>query len=224
MLEPLFEEVDQIGMMVVTGLQTECFYVKDDEITLIKRIRSRIPGKTCRGGQSQNRIQRLRDEFEGRYIQTVAEEARDIYEKKVTSLVILGPANKKNLVYDKLYAEVKKITKGVVTVEGSEKIEELAEITKRKIEEKKEDSVWIERFLDDVLLSKGKAVYGEKEIKKALQNAMLEIILMTKKPSSDLEKIAKAKGCEIVVCSNNEQIKCYGDIVGMRWFPLDFYT
>lgn len=207
--------------MVITGEQTEYLYLRDDDVQLVKRVRARIPGRTSRGGQSQNRIQRLRDEAEGRYIGTVAEEARAIFENKVTDLVLIGPANKKNLVHDRLYSEIRKLVRAVLTGTGKESPEELVELVSSACESK-EESPWVKRFLDDLATDGLKAVYGSEEIKKGLRDAMLEVIIVRRKPSAKLLEKAKEVGCEVVK-SRNHRVFMYGDVVGMRWFSSSGY-
>lgn len=220
LLEPLYETMDKIGLMLITGNKTEFYHIRDKDATLVKCIRSHIQGKTSRGGQSQNRIQRLRDEAEACYVSIVAEKAREVFEGKVTDLILMGPANKKNLVCEKLYAGVKKMVKAVLTVSGTEKVETLVNLMYEVCESKKE-SPWVKRFLDDITLDGGKAVYGENEIKDDLKNAMLEAIIVEEKPSEELLEEAEAVGC-VVVQTKNYKISSYGGVVGMRWFASSY--
>ena len=129
----------------------------------------------------------------------------------------MGPANKKTLVYERLYPGIKNIVKGVLTVSGDEKTEDLVLLANNTCKEKKEESPWVERFFDDIEQDKGKVVYGKKEVLEALQGALLEVLIINQKPSDKLKQIADDVGCTIII-SDNYKIFEYGDAVGLKWF------
>jgi peptide subunit release factor 1 (eRF1) len=201
--------------MLITGDQTEFYYLVHENIELVKKIKSRIPGRTSRGGQSQNRIQRLRDEAENRYIVTIAEEAREIFEDKVTDIVLIGPAQKKDLVYEKLYYKIKDIVKNVITGTGNESRDDIMHIIQSACDSK-EDSPWVDKFINDIETSGGKAIYGDEEILKSLNGGMIEVIIV-KSITDDLSEKARSVGCQVIECCNPKAF-IYGDIVGMKWF------
>lgn len=198
-------------MMVITGDYTSYYLLEDDDYRLIRKIKSHIPNKICRGGQSQNRIQRLRDEAELKYVRKVSEEAKNIY-KNIKEMVILGCANKKNLVYNNL--EIKDKVKGILTISCNETIEELVILSLKQLEETKEQSPWIQRFLEDIATDTNKAVYGDKEVQNCLLSGQLEVIILMEKDKK-IEQLAKEMGCEVVY---SDKLKNYGKMVGMRWF------
>lgn len=74
-LRPLYETVTlEYALAVVLGERCELFYVSRDEVgERIGRVEMRLPGSTRRGGQSAQRIGRLRDEFILRYVRSSAE-------------------------------------------------------------------------------------------------------------------------------------------------------
>jgi peptide chain release factor subunit 1 len=221
-LDSLYQDHYAMGMMLVRGDCTEFYRVNGDEYELVKRLRARIPGRTRRGGQSQNRIQRLRNEAEGRYVGSVAEEAiacfwdEDDKDCNILGLVLMGPGNKKNLVHQALDQRIKKLVRNVVTIEGSERIQDLM-THMDDVEE--EESPWVDRFFEDLELSKGKAVYGPAEIKRCLNEALLEVLLVKKGQGKKWKERCKNVGCTIVESSNN-RLSNYGDVVGMAWFVL----
>ena len=205
-----------IGLMIVTGDYTEYYYIDGDNYRKIKRVNARIPGKTERGGQSQNRIQRLRDEMENSYLKLVSELSRDIFENKVKSLVLMGPAHKKVIVQKKLYSNIQKLIKNVVNIQGNENIRDLIEMAKNLSEEKKEESPWVRKFFMDIEKCEGKAVYGDKEVKELLEDGMLEVVIMKEKDKY-IEDIAENMGCKVVYSKNNKIFE-FGNIIGLRWY------
>jgi len=94
------------GLVMVMGEEAS-LYVTDEysRTKRLARIKHRIPSNHCRGGQSQARIGRLRDEHIHRYITMVEEACRKQYTKEgvtmIKKLILIGPGQKKELVRDR---------------------------------------------------------------------------------------------------------------------------
>lgn len=221
-LEPLFTKEDRAGLVLVKGEETECYFisVQTFAISLEKRIKGRIPGRTCRGGQSQNRIQRLRNEAEGVYITKVVEDMKQIYEGKVDDIIIMGNAQKKDLVYQKLDQSMRNLVKKVIKISGCERLDQLTLLALQTIKERREISPWESRFLDDIAIGGGLASYGNDQIMEELKEAGLKVLIVKAGSLTNrIKEMAGDVGCVLIETSNHH-IYQYGDMVGIRWYPL----
>jgi stalled ribosome rescue protein Dom34 len=134
----------------------------------------------------------------------------------------MGSANKKNLVYQKLYSGIKVLVKKVMTISGNETKKDLIYLSTTILKENQIESPWIKRFLDDINYYGNKVVYGNKEILKKLKEGLLEVIMVKRKPSDKLVELANKVNCKIIL-TDDVRIFIYGDIVGMCWFPQEYY-
>jgi peptide subunit release factor 1 (eRF1) len=144
----------------------------------------------CRGGQSQNRIQRLADESHFNYISAVIELMRKYYVQEdgtpsIEGLVIMDPAQKKDDLYDRLGPSLgpnlQKAVRGIVTISGTESVRELhrmaIELVNKEviIQETAAVSTIYEMIADgrDSLL-----VFGEDEIKKGMVDCTIKRLIV----------------------------------------------
>lgn len=215
------------GLVLVYGECTEFYNVwaNGEEWKLIKKVSRNLPKHHKKGGQSQNRIQRLCDEATANYVSEVAATAVKVFwndtEKcvRIKGLVLAGNAQKKDMVGKKLDSRIKKVLKGTLTISGTESMEELVPMTTEFFEDNEEENKYVEMFLEDLHTCGGKAVYGLKEIDRALEEAMVEYLLVTKRFIKRYRKRAKKVGCTIIECRKPTLVQ-YGPAVGMRWYAL----
>jgi peptide subunit release factor 1 (eRF1) len=107
-IEDLFEgSKTSYGVIMVHGEEAK-FYTLDEHkrSKLLKKIVKKIPNNHRRGGQSQARIGRLRDEHIQRYMTMVEETAKTCYTSQgvtiIKRLILSGPSFKKEKVRDQL--------------------------------------------------------------------------------------------------------------------------
>lgn len=225
MLIPLFKtDEPKNGFILVTGEEAVLYEITGPEFKKITTIHCYVKGNTRRGGQSAPRFQRMRENDTVTYCKKVAEKAFDHFVSEniptIHHLVLAGPAVKKDLVYERLSPVLQNITSKPLSISGSESIEDLIRMAQDQFETKQETSPWVKRFYEDLELSKGKAVYGNNEIKEKLEQGLLEVLLI---PVGDKEKWIKETskvGCEIIEISQRRLFSNYGDAVGMTWYSI----
>jgi peptide chain release factor subunit 1 len=224
LIEDLYKEYEDYGVLYLDGCEFT-FYILNgtDLYEITKTTRKRLPRTHRRGGQSQNRIARLRDEAIHNYLVKINESCVDYFIDTETTLpnikgfVIIGPGNKKIKFHDKLDIRIKKILLGTFTSDKLDyniAIEAVNDSIKHKNSE----------IVKNILSSTEKLEYGEKEIISALNNGYMESIIITPKMEIKLTKNNSniQKKCEEMSCTlhiiYDDNIESMGGIIGQKWW------
>lgn len=143
-------------MLYISGSACRLYSFNEHRIELIKSRKVSLQKHHKKGGQSQNRIQRLADESHFNYISNALASLDEVLVSngiaKVKTLVIAGPAAKKEDLVKRLSGPLKRVLAGVVTTSdriGDADLKELAleqvyaeDIKRdRKIEQKIYDTI-----------------------------------------------------------------------------------
>ena len=224
LIEDLYQEYEDYGVLYLAGCEFT-FYVLNgkDLYELTKTTRKKLPRTHRRGGQSQNRIARLRDEAIHNYIVKINEACLNLFIDPETSLpkikgfVIIGSGNKKTKLNDKLDPRLKAILLGVFTSDDLDY--DIAYNAVYTFIEGKDRAI-----VKDVLDSGEKIEYGKKEILEALKCGYLETVILTsdmekelEKENHNIKKICKEMSCNYYVISIHD-VASMGGIIGKRWW------
>jgi peptide chain release factor subunit 1 len=224
LIEDLYQEHEDYGVLYLAGCEFT-FYVLNgkDLYELTKTTRKRLPRTHRRGGQSQNRIARLRDEAIHNYIIKINEECLDLFIDTQTTLpkikgfVIIGSGNKKTKLSDKLDPRLKAILLGVFTSDDIDY--DIAYGAVNTFIQGKDNAI-----VKDVLESGEKLEYGKKQILEALECGYLEKIIITSDMEKELEtenynitEKCEEMSCKYHVISITDVINM-GGILGKRWW------
>ena len=223
LIEDLYQQYEDYGVLYLAGCEFT-FYILNgkDLYEITKTTRKKLPRTHKRGGQSQNRIARLRDEAIHNYLVKINELCVDYFIDpettlpKIKGLVIMGSGNKKVKLQDKLDPRIKKILLGVFTSE-----EFNHQIVTNAVDSfiRGKDI----KIVRDVLDSGDKLEYGEKEIIDALDNGFMESIIITPQMEKELEKkkIDIKDKCETMSCTLDviyeHELTSMGGIIGKKW-------
>lgn len=207
--------------LIKTGSHIETKILADTKVKLQKRQK--------KGGQSAQRIGRIRQQKESRYIDKIIEMAINVYLKEnctkylISSIVLGGPAELKYSV--RKHAEYKKyfdnMTVNIVDTP------ELNETTIHNVYEKsstelctegnKETSMVIEKIKDMMTDANEKLVFGQNEVLENLKNCMLETILINDKQYVDMVNHLNTYGCKVLVNTKSIGVDDI-DIIGIRYY------
>lgn len=224
LIEDLYQEHDDYGVLYLAGCEYT-FYVLNgaDLYEITKTTRKKLPRTHKRGGQSQNRIARLRDEAIHVYLTKINEACLDLYIDTETSLpkikgfVIIGSGNKKVKLQDKLDPRIKSILLGVFT---SDKLD--YDVAKEAVDNsiRQKDIAIMKNVLD----SGDKLEYGEKEILDALDYGYMETIIITSNMETqlhnkniDIKNKCEEMSCTLYIIDEND-IYQMGGIIGKKWW------
>lgn len=213
-IEDLFQEAEnQYGVVMVFGEEAE-FYTFDDKYRhkFVGRIRHSIANNHHRGGQSQNRLARLRTEQIHRYVTQVEESIRKFYTRegltKINRLIISGPGMKKDQVKDRL-----KWLKCPISIYSDLDFAEIcAKFAEIIGEDYKENSIKTEKDIDEIIrLDPDRLVFGEDAIRAQLGDNSLEKVWCKNK--DNWLETAKTEIIQVV----GNYLDKFGGCVGLRW-------
>jgi len=197
-LKDLLKEKDVYGILVIDNEKAAVAVVKGRRIAELKTFTSGVPGKHRAGGQSARRFERLREMNLNEYYKRVAEHANQIFLKypEIKGVIVAGPGPTKEIFVDKGYLHYtfrNKIHLVDTSYSGEEGVREAIRRSGdllRDLRMVKEQDL-VRRFLEEVSKDNSLAVYGEREIVRAMKNGLLDILLIVE----DLDEILVRLRC-----------------------------
>lgn len=202
-LEPLEEMLkikESYILLVIDGKEATIGILKGKHIEVKRRLSSFAPPKTHKGGSSAARYQRIVSERVEDYYKRVAEAVNEVYlqnQKEIKGIVVGGPGPVKEdfLKQKNLHYQLKVLGVYDISYTDETGLNELLNKTFDIFKEKEaiKERELMQRFMKEIA-NKGKAVYGAKEVEKALKEAKVEILLISEE--FDIYKVTyKCKKC-----------------------------
>ncbi len=188
-LDPLKEMVSEkevFGLIVLDAREADIGFLRGKKVYLVKRIESTVPSKSIKGGMSQVRYDRIREQAIQEYLSKVGEIASKIFleEKELKGIIIGGPGPIKERFVNEDYLD-HRLRNKILGVKDTGYTGEygLEELVKRSEDLLKEASIveerkLLERFFRE-LRSNGNVVFGLEKTLKALEIGAAEIILIS---------------------------------------------
>jgi peptide chain release factor subunit 1 len=204
-LEPLMAMVrvrDAYGVIVIDSSEAVVAVVKGQRLEVLQEFNSGIPGKHRAGGQSARRFERIREQAMNDYFHRIGKHAYDLLTKEqgLKGIIVGGPGPTKHDFVDGDYLNYMLKEKILTTVDtsytGQQGVEEI--ITKsqdvlkgvRYLEEKR----IVQKFLYEIGHETGLGVYGETEVRKFLNAAVVDTLLVSERLNM-LHVYSKCKNC-----------------------------
>lgn len=187
-LDPLFEmveEKDVYGLIVLDSKEATVGLLRGKKIEILKYLESIVPGKTSKGGFSQQRYQRIREGLLHDFLKKVGETSSKLLlkEERLKGVIIGGPGPVKEKFFDEKYLHYKIQQKviGVKDVSYSNEhgLEELVRRSAdllRELEITKEKEILNKFFFE--LGKDGLVVYGLEETARALELGALDVMII----------------------------------------------
>ena len=235
-LKDMIEDKEVYGLIVVDNREGNIGLLRGTQIIEISKLTSDVPGKTTKGGQSQQRYARIRELAAKDFHKKIA----DIANKEFLSMeglkgvIIGGPGPTKETFFEGGYLnnEVKKKVLGLkdLSYTGEFGLRELVEKSKDLIAEQvlTKEKVLLDRFFSMLGKERNKVVYGKENTIKALEMSAVEVILISENmDDSFIEEIdnkATNYGTIVEVISEGtdqgKQLKELGGIGGILRFEV----
>ncbi|MEM4890235.1 MAG: peptide chain release factor aRF-1, partial [Nitrososphaerota archaeon] len=200
-LKELLKEKDVYGVLVIDNEEAAVAVVRGRRIVELKKFTSGVPGKHHAGGQSARRFERLREMNLNEYYKRVAAHANEILLKEpgLKGVIVAGPGPTKEVFVEKGYLHYTlrdKIHIVDTSYSGEEGVREAIRKAEDFLRELRlvEEQKLVRKLMDEIARENSRAVYGEKEILRAMGSGMLELLLL----SEDLDKyrvIVKCGNC-----------------------------
>jgi len=189
-LENMLVEKQLYGLIVIDNKDAAIGWVKGTHVEVVKTTGSGVSSQHRAGGQSQRRFERLHEEGVAYFLKRVGELSNDIFlpmeaEKILQGIFIGGAGQTKNKFAEGEHFDYRIRDKIIDVVDigvgGSEGIRELLNHIQDKIANVRyvKEKTLMQRFLYNLSKDTGLITYGEKEIRKNLERAAVEIVLLS---------------------------------------------
>ncbi len=189
-LEGMLIEKDIYGLLLIDRRECTIGILRGNRVDMLKYMTSQVPGKHGRGGQSQRRFERLTEIAAHEWFVKCGEKASEIFlaEENIKGIFAGGPGPTKHYFIDENYLHyqiqdkiVDLFDTGYTDEFGLKELVAAASATMSDLKISKEKKV-MKRFLMEVTKSEGSlALYGEQQIRKALEMGVVDTLLLSEK-------------------------------------------
>lgn len=223
-LKSMFKEGKTYGLLVIDNREATFGLLEGTKITMLKHLKSLVPGKFSKGGQSAMRFSREREGLIRDFYKQVAETAKQLFfTRNLHGILIGGPGPAKDNFIESGYiiTDLKNRIKGIQSTSYTDEtgLEELLEkshdilATERITIERK----YVQQLLGSIARNDKMSVYGENAVKLELDSDNVNTLLISdgleEKKKNDFYYLGKQKGVKIEFISKES-----GD--GLQFFNL----
>lgn len=187
-LEEMLTEREIYGLLLVDRRECTVGILKGNRTELLKYMTSQVPGKHGRGGQSQRRFERLTEIAAHEWFVKCGDKASEIFrlEENIKGIFVGGPGPTKQYFIDEGYLHyevqdkiVELFDTGYTDEYGLKELVSAASETMSNLKISQEKTV-MKQFLKEVTKTeKSLAVYGELQVRKALEMGVVNILLLS---------------------------------------------
>ncbi len=188
-LEKMIAEKQRYGLVVIDNKEAAIGWVRGTQVEVVKTTSSGVASQHRAGGQSQRRFERLHDEGIAYFLKRVAELSNEIFlpmlEDSLEGIFIGGAGQTKNKFADGSNFDYRLQDKimGVVDigVGGAEGIRDLLHNIQDKLQNVRyiKEKVLMQKFMHNLSKDTGMITYGEKEVRKGLERAAVDLVLLS---------------------------------------------
>jgi len=204
---------------MVLGEEAE-FFLFDDKGRRkhLGNVRDQISRNHHRGGQSQNRLARLRTEQIHRYLTQVEDKIRLFYTKEgapvIRQLILFGSGNKKDQLRERVRNSFRDLP---VTVLSDLEIETVQEKFLQIIgQDKRTDSeIQIDIIKEWMRTDPDRLVFGKENVRQEIEEKKLEKVWMS--PSGE----GSREGLDVILV-DHYYLEILGSCVGLRWSGVTY--
>jgi len=187
-LEAMMVEKEIYGLFLIDRRECTIGMLKGNRVNMLKYMTSQVPGKHGRGGQSQRRFERLTEIAAHEWFVKCGEQASEIFlaEENLKGILVGGPGPTKQYFVEENYLHYEIQDKIIETFDtgytdefGLKELVDAASGTMSNLKISKEKKI-MKRFLNEVTKTDGSlAVYGELQIRKALDMGVVDMLLLS---------------------------------------------
>ena len=238
-LEDMVVESNLIGLIIVERDAATIGLLKGSRLEVLEELEDYIPGKHHRGGQSQRRFDRIIEQMVNEFYKRVAEHAKEHFEpllnqKKLKGILIGGPAYSKYdfLEGDYLDYRLKQLVLPRlvdVSYQGEAGLREMVMKASDVLQEQMYVDALkaVEEFKLHLAKDDGLIVYGENDVKQALEMGAVKILVIdeSRPDTHDWIEYARKRGAKPVLLSEDIPEgawikKTFGGIVGILRYRI----
>ncbi len=186
-LKSMLGEKDVYGLIVIDRKEATIGFLRGTRVIPVKHLESMVPSKHHQGGQSSRRFERLIEQAVHEFFKRVGDKANEIFlNENIKGILIGGPGGTKDFFVkgDYLHHELKKkiidlFDTGYTDEYGLHELVNKASQTLQQLDLYRERKL-LNRFLREIKKPDGGlAVYGEREVRDALQRGAVDTLLIS---------------------------------------------
>ncbi len=189
-LEPLksmLGDKDVYGLLVIDRKEATIGLLRGTRVIPVKHLESMVPSKHHQGGQSSRRFERLIEQAVHEFFKRVGDKANEVFlNEKLSGIIVGGPGSTKEMFVngDYLHHELKKkivdlFDTGYTDEYGLHELANKAAKTIEQLELYKERKLLNQFFREIRKPDGGLAIYGEKEVRQALESGAVDTLLIS---------------------------------------------
>ncbi len=199
-LEDMIASKYSYGLIVLDDHEAVIGILRGKAIKVLKEMTSVVPGKMRAGGQSSKRFQSVRKEMQKDWFNRVGQICVDLFSgiENLKGILVGGGGPVKEMFVDGPY--LKHLKSKVIAVQdiahsGEVALNELVEKSEEalKAEEIMHEKKLVFEFLNHLGKDDGLAVYGERDVLKALEMGVVDILLLSEELEDDVIEVFKQK-------------------------------
>lgn len=219
-IEPLKEMVnieEVFGLLVIDRQAAMIGLLEGNQIKVLQKLTSGVPGKVRAGGQSSQRFHRITEGLAKDFFRRVAEEVKKIFfdMPRLKGILVGGPMPTKEDFLDEGQL-VTKLKEKIIAVKDLGYVDEhglelLVEASQEDIAQQElilEKKI-LERFFNTLGKERNKAAYEPDKLKTALERGAVELLIISKKlPKEEAriwEKQAENIGAKVIFVGTDHQ-------------------
>ena len=212
-LKEIAEKKEVYGLIVMDKREGNIALLKGKLIIPVQTTTSVVPGKTRAGGQSAHRFEQLREGAAKDFYNKLAEYVKEqfLHNPDIKGILVGGPGHTKNEWIDGNYL-TDLIKRKIIAIKdvgytGEFGLQELVERSQDVLanEEIAQEKALMQRFFDILSKKPLQVAYGEMQVKKAMESAAADIILLSEdlpdKVIEEFEEKAEAFGTKVEIIS-----------------------
>ncbi len=213
-LKQMYHQENTYGLIVLDVREATFGTLEGSRIDVLKHIKSLVPGKFSKGGQSAMRFSREREGLIRDFYKEVAETAKNLFfNKDLKGIIIGGPGPVKDNFIESGYllTNLKNLIKGVKSISYTDEsgLRELVEksrdvLANERITIEKE---YVQKLMGSISRNDNMSVYGEEAVRKELMNENIDTLLissgMEENKKNEFYYLGKEKNITVEVISKD---------------------
>lgn len=224
------------GLIVMDNREATVGFLRGKSIQVIKDFTSNVPGKVKVGGWSQQRYSRLREEAANEFYKRIAEVANAefaVVGKDMKGIIIGGPGPTKETFArgDYLHADLRKKIIGIkdITYTDEHGLHELVDKAQDALAEAEiiKEKTILNEFFTLLATNSDKVVYGEADVRKALEYGAVDRLLLSESFNKieEFEDKANTTGTNVFIISvetkEGVQLRDLGGVAAILRYAIE---
>lgn len=213
-LKQLYHQENAYGLIVMDVREATFGTLEGSRIDSLKHIKSLVPGKFSKGGQSAMRFSREREGLIRDFYKEIADTAKGLFfNKDLKGIIIGGPGPAKDNFIESGYllTNLKNLIKGVRSISYTDEsgLRELVEKSRDILANERItiEKGYVQKLLSSIARNDNLSVYGEESVKKEAENDNIDMLLISagldENKKNEFYYLGKGKNIDVEIISKD---------------------